>query len=278
MMGGPMAANLVRGGFDVVAYDPRSEAVSALAREGAGAAAGLSEIAQCDAAVVMVNTDAQARDVVDALLGAQPQGPFSILCMSTILPSSARELGERAATAGIGFLDAPVSGGPVVAQFGALAIMAGGDGGLFERARPVFEAMGNVVRHVGEVGSGLAVKLVNNMIAIQTLPVVAESLRVGVEQGMELTTLVDVIRESSGNTWVTQNWDQAQAFLQLLLSDNSQLESLLATGRKDLELARAFCAEAGLAAPLLEQSIATLDARGAEGLRADLQAIVPAGD
>jgi 3-hydroxyisobutyrate dehydrogenase-like beta-hydroxyacid dehydrogenase len=198
--------------------------------------------------------------------------------MSTILPSSAREIGERAASAGVGFLDAPVSGGPIVAQLGALAIMVGGDGGLFDRARPVFEAMGNVVRHVGDVGSGLAVKLVNNMIAIQTLPVVAESLRVGVEQGIDLATLVEVIRESSGNTWITQNWDQTQAFLQLLLSDPAQLESLLATGRKDLELAREFCAEAGLAAPLLEQSIATLDARGAEGLRADLEAMIAAGE
>jgi 3-hydroxyisobutyrate dehydrogenase-like beta-hydroxyacid dehydrogenase len=108
--------------------------------------------------------------------------------------------------------------------------------------------------------------------------VVAESLRVGVEQGIDLATLVEVIRESSGNTWITQNWDQTQAFLQLLLSDPAQLESLLATGRKDLELAREFCAEAGLAAPLLEQSIATLDARGAEGLRADLEAMIAAGE
>jgi 3-hydroxyisobutyrate dehydrogenase-like beta-hydroxyacid dehydrogenase len=278
MMGGPMAANILRGGFDVVAFDQRSDAAGTLAEEGGRAAGSLSELAQCDAAVVMVNTDAQARDVVGALLDANPKPTFAILCMSTILPSSARELGERATAARVGFLDAPVSGGPVVAQFGALAIMAGGDAGLFERARPVFQAMGNVVRHVGEVGSGLAVKLVNNMIAIQTLPVVAESLRVGVEQGIELATLVDVIRESSGNTWITQNWDQAQAFLQLLLADQTQLESLLATGRKDLELARAFCAESGLAAPLLEQAIATLDARGADGLRTDLEAIVATGD
>jgi 3-hydroxyisobutyrate dehydrogenase-like beta-hydroxyacid dehydrogenase len=273
-----MAANLVRGGFEVLAYDQSSEAASAITAEGGHAAGSLADIAACDAAVVMVNTDLQAREVVVALLDARPQPSFSILSMSTILPSSAREIGERAASAGVGFLDAPVSGGPIVAQLGALAIMVGGDGGLFDRARPVFEAMGNVVRHVGDVGSGLAVKLVNNMIAIQTLPVVAESLRVGVEQGIDLATLVEVIRESSGNTWITQNWDQTQAFLQLLLSDPAQLESLLATGRKDLELAREFCAEAGLAAPLLEQSIATLDARGAEGLRADLEAMIAAGE
>lgn len=276
MMGGPMAANVLRGGFELVAFDARAEAVRALTDQGAQAAGALAELAGCDAAIVMVNTDAQARDVVGALLASGPKPPFAILCMSTILPSTARELGARAATAGLGFVDAPVSGGPVVARIGALAIMVGGEPALFEQARPVFEAMGRTVRHVGPLGAGLAVKLVNNMIAIQTLPVVAESLRVGLEQGMPLATLVDVIRASSGNTWITENWDQAQAFLGLMLADPGQLESLVATGRKDLELARSFCAEAGLGAPLLEQAIATLDAQGVEGLRANLAAIVAA--
>jgi len=154
--------------------------------------------------------------------------------------------------------------------------MAGGDTALFERARPVFAAMGQSIHHVGAVGTGLAVKLVNNMIAIQTLPVVAESLRVGVEQGMDLTTLVEVIRESSGDTWITRNWDRALAFLRLLMSDRSQLDSLVVTGRKDLELARSFCREAGLAAPVLEQAIATLDEQRIESLRENLAAIVAA--
>jgi len=274
MMGAPMAANLVRGGFAVHAYDLRREAVDALVAEGGKAATGLPAVARCDAAIVMVNTDAQAREVVDALLGAGPTPPFAILSMSTILPRTARELGARSAAAGVGFLDAPVSGGVVVARLGALAIMVGGERALFERARPVLEAMGRVVRLVGDVGAGLTVKLVNNMIAIQTLPVVAESLRVGVEQGMDLATLVDVIRASSGNTWITENWDQARAFLQLMVADPAQLESLVATGRKDLELARAFCAEAGLAAPLLERAIEALDEQSVRTLRANLEALL----
>jgi 2-hydroxy-3-oxopropionate reductase len=278
MMGTPMASNLLRSGFDVLAYDLQRDALDGFVQAGGRAATALTELVDCDAAIVMVNTDSQAREVIGALLDAGPTPPFAVLSMSTILPSTARDLGNRAAAAGVGFLDAPVSGGPVVAQFGALAIMAGGDVALFERARPVFAAMGQSIHHVGEIGTGLAVKLVNNMIAIQTLPVVAESLRVGVEQGMDLATLVGVIQESSGDTWITRNWDRALMFLRLLMSDRSQLDSLVVTGRKDLELARAFCAEAGLAAPVLEQAITTLDEERIESLRQNLAAIIAAAE
>ena len=264
MMGTPMASNLLRSGFDVLAYDLQRDALDGFVQAGGRAATALTELVDCDAAIVMVNTDSQAREVIGALLDAGPTPPFAVLSMSTILPSTARDLGNRAAAAGVGFLDAPVSGGPVVA--------------LFERARPVFAAMGQSIHHVGEIGTGLAVKLVNNMIAIQTLPVVAESLRVGVEQGMDLATLVGVIQESSGDTWITRNWDRALMFLRLLMSDRSQLDSLVVTGRKDLELARAFCAEAGLAAPVLEQAITTLDEERIESLRQNLAAIIAAAE
>jgi len=131
-----------------------------------------------------------------------------------------------------------------------------------------------MVRHVGGPGAGITVKLVNNMIAVQMLPIVAEALRVGIAHGMDLATLVDVIRASSGNTWITEKWDQARVFLQLLSADPAQLDSLVATGRKDLELARALCADKSQGAPRLEQAIATLDERAVEALRADLAAIV----
>lgn len=278
MMGAPMATNLVRAGFEVLAHDLRRDALEVFVEAGGRAARKLSEVTDRDAVIVMVNTDAQAREVTHALLDAGPEPPFAILCMSTILPSTARTLAEKARDAGVGFLDAPVSGGPVVAELGALAIMAGGDAALFERARPVLEAMGQSIHHVGEVGTGLAVKLVNNMIAIQTLPVVAESLRVGIEQGVPLAKLIEVIRDSSGDTWITRNWDRALAFVTLMLAEKSQLDSLVVTGRKDLELARAFCAEAGLAAPLLEQALTAFDGDFVEALRENLEALAVAAD
>ncbi len=271
MMGGPMAANLAKAGFAVVGHDVRPEAVEALAAEGVSRADGLGELASCDVAVVMVNTDAQARDVLEELVAQG--GPPRIVSMSTILPSTIRELGERAREKGIRVLDAPVSGGPVVARLGSLAIMAGGDGEAFAEARPVLAAMGGAVQHVGPLGAGLAAKLVNNAIAITTLPVVIEALHLGLAQGLELETLVDVVRSSTGNTWVTQSWDQAKALLAFLEGEPAQLESLATTGLKDLELAMTLCRESGLDLPFLGQAVATQGKHGVADVRPHLAAL-----
>jgi 3-hydroxyisobutyrate dehydrogenase-like beta-hydroxyacid dehydrogenase len=274
MMGAPMAANLLKAGFRVVGYDARPEAIDALEAQGAGAARSLIELATCDAAVVLVNTDAQARAVISELI--EHGGPRRILCMSTILPSTIRELGEQALPAGLGVLDAPVSGGPVVAKLGALTIMVGGDPALFEESRPLLAPMGGAIQHVGPLGAGLAVKLVNNMIAIATLPVVIEALHLGVAQGLELGTMVDMIRASTGNTWVTQDWDQAQALLAFVKNDPAQFESLARTGLKDLELAMTLCRESGLDAPFLSQTIATQEKHGVSAVIPHVEALARA--
>ncbi len=255
MMGEPMAANLQAKGFEVVAYDLREEAVATLVAAGATAASRLEDLADCDAVIVMVNTDAQAREVIETLIESLAGRPRPIFSMSTILPSTIRELAEKAAASGIEVLDAPVSGGPFIARVGTLAIMVGGKRELFDRARPVFEAMGTTVTHVGPQGAGLTLKLVNNLIALTTLPVVIEGLYIGVEQGLDLTTMVEVIRASSGNTWITERWDQAQLYLQVMAEDPAQLGPLMETGRKDMELARKLCEEAGIDAPMLAHSM-----------------------
>ena len=276
MMGAPMAANLLEKGFRVTALDVRREAVDPLLTLGASAAGGLENLAECDGVIVMVNTDAQAREVIEALISLLRERPRPVISMSTILPATIRELGETADAAGIGLLDAPVSGGPIVAQLGGLAIMVGGDLALFDEARPAFEAMGSAVRHVGPLGAGLTVKLVNNMIGISTATLVLEALRIGLAQGMELSTMVDVIKASSGNTWLTQEWDQAKLFLEFVLRDPSQLDGLVATGLKDMELVASTCAAAGIDAPLLHHSIRALEDLGVEGFRSNLTAVMNA--
>jgi 3-hydroxyisobutyrate dehydrogenase-like beta-hydroxyacid dehydrogenase len=276
MMGAPMAANLLGKGFQVTAQDLRSDAVEQLVSRGASAAGGLEDLVECDGVIVMVNTDAQAREVIEALVSLLRGRPRPIICMATILPSTARQLGETAGAAGIGLLDAPVSGGPIVAQLGGLAIMVGGDSALFEEARPAFEAMGSAVRHVGPLGAGLTIKLVNNMIAISAAPLVLEALRIGLAQGMDLSTMVDVIKTSSGNTWLTQEWDQAKMFLEFALRDPSQLDGLVGTGLKDMELVASTCAAAGIDAPLLHHSIRALEELGVEGFRSNLTAVMKA--
>jgi 3-hydroxyisobutyrate dehydrogenase-like beta-hydroxyacid dehydrogenase len=278
VMGGPMAANLLEKGFRVTAQDVRREAVEELVARGASAAEGLEDLVGCDAIIVMVNTDAQAREVIGALVPLLRERPRPIISMATILPSTIRELGETAGAVGIGLLDAPVSGGPIVAQLGGLAIMVGGDRALFEDTRPVFEAMGSSISHVGPLGAGLTLKLVNNMIAISAVTLALEGLRIGLAQGMDLSTMVDVIRASSGNTWLTEEWEQAQMFLRFALRDPSQLDALVKTGLKDMELAASVCASAGIEAPLLQHSIRALDEHGVDGLGSNLTAVLKALD
>lgn len=276
MMGEPMAANLLKAGFEVTAHDLRPQAVVALEGQGATAAQSLAELAACDAAIVMVNTDPQAREVIGELVERSERRPYVIVSMSTILPSTIRELGEKAGATGIGLLDAPVSGGPVGAQLGALAIMVGGDPALFADVRPLLEAMGRSITHVGPLGAGLAMKLVNNMILISVLPVVAQALRVGIEQGLEFSTMLKVLKASSGNTWLTDQWEQARMLLAFLLRDPAQLESLVKTGVKDLELAAALCEESGLDALLVRHAMRALGEQDVETLRSTLARVLEA--
>jgi 3-hydroxyisobutyrate dehydrogenase-like beta-hydroxyacid dehydrogenase len=278
MMGAPMAANLLKAGFEVTVHDLRPEAIAALQGQGATAARNLGELATCDATIVMVNTDGQAREVIGELTERSERGRYTILSMSTILPSTIRELGERASGAGVGLLDAPVSGGPIVARLGALAIMVGGDPVLFDRVRPVFEAMGRSISHVGPLGAGLAVKLVNNMIAISVVPVVTQALRVGLEQGLELSTMVEVIKASSGNTWITDQWEQARMLLTFLLRDPAQLGSLVTTGLKDLELAAALCEESSVDSRFVQHAMLGLEQQDVETLRATLGRVLEASE
>lgn len=275
MMGGPMAANLLKGGFRVTAYDVRRDAVEALAAQGAESAARLGELATRDAVIVMVNDDPQARAVIGELIEAARGRSLVIVSMSTILPETIRELGDRARAAGVGLLDAPVSGGPIVAQLGALAIMVGGERALFERVRPLLETLGRAVHYVGPAGAGLTMKLVNNTVAISSVIVVVAALRLGLAQGLDLDTMVEVIKASSGNTWITDQWQQARLFL-AFLRDPAQLASLARTGAKDLTLAAALCAESGVEVPLLEPAIAALSESQMEQLRSNVAVLVEA--
>jgi 3-hydroxyisobutyrate dehydrogenase-like beta-hydroxyacid dehydrogenase len=93
---------------------------------------------------------------------------------------------------------------------------------------------------------------------------------------MELSTMVDVIKASSGNTWITEEWEQAQQFLRFVLQDPAQLDALVKTGLKDMQLAASFCAASGIDAPLLGRAIQSLEQHGVDGMRANLAAVLKA--
>ena len=200
IMGSRMAANLARAGFELTVWNrTASKADEWAARHGATVAASPQALASnSDVVVSMVVDGAQVESVLLGDEGAG-QGP-GLLCvdMSTIGPAAARRIARRLEERGVAFMDAPVTGSSPKAEDGTLTIMAGGDQRDFERARPLFEAMGELIVHVGPVGHGQLVKVINNAVAAANTAVVAEALLAGARAGADLDALVTVMSAGSG--------------------------------------------------------------------------------
>jgi 3-hydroxyisobutyrate dehydrogenase len=203
-MGGPMALNLVKAGFALVVHDIDAVKVERLAARGAAKATSAEEVAAAaDRTICIVETTAQAQDVIAGPRGIiQTARPGNIVvCMSTIDPFVAQLLGEQLAARGVAMLDAPVSGGTERAATGELSIIAGGAKETFTACEDLFRAMGKNIFHVGKLGQGLAMKLVNNMLVQVNTVAVAEALVMGVKAGLDPQTIYDVVRVSTGTSY-----------------------------------------------------------------------------
>ena len=202
-MGGPMALNLAGNGFALVVHDVVPAKVEPLRERGARVAGSPREVAAAvERTIVMVETTAQAESVIageHGVMGAAGPGHI-VICMSTIDPFAARRLGDGLAARGIAMLDAPVSGGTVRAKSGELSIIAGGPVETFEACGDLFKAMGANIFHVGPLGQGLAMKLVNNMLGQVGRVAIAEALILGVKAGLDPRTIYDVVRVSTGTS------------------------------------------------------------------------------
>jgi 3-hydroxyisobutyrate dehydrogenase len=207
-MGQPMLANLVRKGFEVVAFDIVPAALDAAVGLGSVRARSAGEAAASSHLVITMLPS--SANVEAAYLGAGGIVETVVrgrLCvdMSTIDPGTSQRVAVRLNERGVRFLDAPVSGGVGGAVAGTLAIMVGGDAGDLEEARPVLAAMGSNIIHVGDVGAGEVAKLCNNLISGSALIAVAEAFRIGEAFGVDLQILTNVIAKSSGATWVMEH-------------------------------------------------------------------------
>ena len=207
-MGLPMLANLVRKGFEVLAYDIAPGRLTGAVQAGARAATSPADAAR--AAEVVVTMLPSSSHVERAYLGAdgiRDGVGRGRLCvdMSTIDPAVSRRGAAAGGARGGRFIDAPVSGGVPRATDGTLAIMVGGDARDVEEARPVLAAMGANVIHVGAVGSGEVAKLCNNLIAGVSAVAVCEAFRIAEGFGVDVKVLTEVIAKSSGNTWVMEH-------------------------------------------------------------------------
>ncbi|MBA2505267.1 MAG: NAD(P)-dependent oxidoreductase [Thermoleophilaceae bacterium] len=201
IMGSRMAVNLGRGGFDVVIWNrPRERAEELTAEHGfevADSPAGAASKAQ--ATITMVVDGPHVEDVLGQATPGMDEGHLAI-DMSTIPVSTAEALAKRLADKGIAFLDAPVTGSAPRAADGTLTIMAGGSEQDFERARPLFEAMGETILLVGPAGHGQAVKLLNNTVAAINAAALAEAFTAAEARGVDLDSLMEVMRSGSGGS------------------------------------------------------------------------------
>ncbi|MBI2951163.1 NAD(P)-dependent oxidoreductase [bacterium] len=234
-MGLPMAKNLIKAGFDLTVYARRPEPAAEVRALGARSADSPRAVAeQVEVVITIVTADPDVRAVIlgenGALAGMKAGGV--IVDMSTISPMTIQEIARIAETKGVEVMDAPVSGGDTGAKAGTLTIIAGGKKGTFERCRPLFEAMGKNIFHVGGVGVGQVVKIANQVIGGTILAVVSEALVMGVKAGADPEVLRQVIGVSSGNS----NLFQARVG-DFMLKDQFQPGFMLDLMKKDIGLA-----------------------------------------
>ena len=206
IMGSRQAANLRRAGYELTVYNRTRERAEAWAAEhGATVAATPAEVgAASDVIITMVVDGAQVQEVVLGENGVARGSGARARCASTCPPSrpgDSRRIAAALAQRGIGFVDAPVTGSSPKAEDGTLTIMASGAADDFARARPLFEAMGELIVHVGEeVGQGEMVKLINNAVAAANAHTLAQALVVGRATGIDLDALAQVMGAGSGGS------------------------------------------------------------------------------
>jgi len=203
LMGKPMARNVLKAGFPLVVHNRSQGAVQELVGEGAAAGTSPADVAaRVDVLCTCLPGPADVRKVyleADGVLAGVRPGAV-LVDMSTIDPATHQEIAARAAERGVGYLDGPVSGGTGGARDATLTIMIGGDAATLETAMPVLRAMGQRIYHIGPVGSGAVVKIINNMMSAINALGVTEGLVLGTKFGIDPAVVYEVVNNSSGTS------------------------------------------------------------------------------
>lgn len=252
VMGRPMTLNLLKAGHHVTIFarHPEKAEVQEVLQAGAKQAPSPRAVAMVsDMVITMLPNSPEVEAVITGEQGilAGARRELIVIDMSTIAPAMSRKLGELAATRGVRFLDAPVSGGSQGAVNGTLTIMVGGEREIFEQARPVLEAMGKAenIFYVGPQGTGEVVKLVNNILVGTIAASIAESFVLGVKAGVDVETMAKIIGVSAGASWQLSAQFPLRAF-------NGSFQPGFMTDllHKDLGLALELAAEKQTSVPM----------------------------
>ena len=250
-MGGPMAANLVKAGHKVVAFDLVEASRSQAKSDGAAIAdSSVSAVKGADVVVTMLPAGKHVISVWTDVLPATTKGALIIDC-STIDVESAKQAHALAAKHGVASVDAPVSGGTGGARAATLTFMCGGEEKAFAAAKPVLEKMGKRIVHCGGAGAGQAAKICNNMILGISMIAVSEAFTLGEKLGLSHQALFDVASTSSGQCWSLTNYCPVPGPVPTSPANNDYKPGFASTLMvKDMALAQDAAKAAGAATPL----------------------------
>jgi len=204
-MGGPMAANLVKAGFQVRAFDLSSSALATAQSQGCEVASSAQDaVKDADVVISMLPAGKHVMGLYaegDAPLFNVMKSSALVIDCSTIDADTARSVAAIGAEKGIGFVDAPVSGGVGGAQAGTLTFIVGGSDAQFEQAKPVLDAMGKNIFHAGDHGAGQIANVCNNMLLSILMAGTCEAINMGVKNGLDPAVLSEIMKQSSGGNW-----------------------------------------------------------------------------
>jgi 3-hydroxyisobutyrate dehydrogenase len=271
-MGAPMAVNLVAASHDVVGVDPVAKP------DGLVLVDSISEACNgADVAISMLPNGAILRSVAGEVIPALSSGAVFIDC-STVDVDSARAVAEDAKAAGLGMLDAPVSGGIKGAADGTLTFMVGGDADAFERAKPLFDIMGQKAVLCGEAGAGQAAKICNNMILGVTMLGTCEAFALADKLGLDRQAMFDVVSTSSGYSWTMNAYCPAPGVGPQSPADNDYKPGFAAELMlKDLGLSQDAAVSCDADTPMgaLARQLYTQFVENEGGLGRDFSAVLP---
>lgn len=246
MMGGGMAAHLVRSGFPVTVFDPRDEAIEAVLEFGAERGASPSDVAARSEIIVtslpnpaIVETVALGENGI--IHGARAGTVY--IDMSSIEPDTTRRVGAALAVRGVDMLDVPVGKGPPAAAKGDLTLMVGGDPKVVERVADVLDTLGSKRFYCGPLGAGVTTKLVNNLVSTAICAITGEAMAVGAAAGLEPEVMLAVMSNTAADSAHLRN-----AITHRVLTGDFSPNFKLSLAHKDLGLATALAASVGVPA------------------------------
>ena len=263
IMGTPMARRLLKAGHRVRVYNRSPEKAQKLIADGAEVAANVAEAAKGAEVVFIMVPDTPDVESVAANIEPVATHDQLIIDMSTVAPTAEREISDRMRAKGAEYLDAPVSGGETGAIEGTLTIMVGGTIAAFDRARPLFEALGKRITYMGESGAGQVTKLANQIAVSLSLEAAAEALLFARKGGLDPARALDAISGGAAASWQLSNLGPK------IIARDYRPGFFVKLIRKDLRLVTEAAARNGLTLPGLRMMSSMFDATASLGHNLD---------